>query len=98
MSIDTSTGPAVVIFINPLPPQTTKECVLSYGPNSTFEKNSTFTGKDVELSYQLPPLIAGATYNYKLTCSMVQNGRNEKLFTDTGSFPTGIGNTSLMFV
>ena len=90
MTIDSSTGPSVSIFVEQLPQKKSNKCTIRYGSiYADSENSSKIMGNGSEISYQFPPLIAGATYNYEISCSTQHFDLFEKLLIANGAFRAG---------
>lgn len=91
VSVDSTTGPYVTIIITFPPHHVNKSCSLLYGLNTTVQ-STIFREYDYTIQYTLiQPLIAGLTYSYKVSCSVVNEiDQIEFKFVEMGSFTPGI--------
>lgn len=97
MSVDSTSGPHVAVLIGFLPNHRSKHCNLSYGYNATLQSSSLSVKEgDYKIEYALHPLVAGVTYNYNVSCSVVfELDGHVSEFTDQGMFTAGIDLTLL---
>ena len=96
MSVDSTSGPRVLIVITFLPHHKRKECHLTYGANTSLHSSSSSIHEQHnKIEYTLDPLIAGVTYDYNVSCTVdmeLDEQVSEFRFTNRGRFSTGIFN------